>query len=274
MDGMPDVGTRLAPAELSKDAYVRWAEPLLKAQGTDRLSPFTNIIFAWYEANKGNSLPGEVAKDPQRIFADVETAKRETIALEEAGEIEKYVAAGANVYAEIPGTVDQVLESTLYLWGKPIGKTEGKTKPGAQPTHSKRADYLEPNAKWGPGAFANLEIRKSGGIVKDLSDHYILLVRGDATKGYDVLMQFAAPQGKTETQQVLAIAVIRPLGNGKVAHKIASRYIGQSYGLLGPIGREQMGFNQAKVKQIEKSFTDYVNELRTTGKIADQTNEL
>ncbi len=274
LDGMPDVGTRLAPAELSKEAYLRWAEPILNAQGVDRTSPFTNQIFAWYEANKNTGLPEQVNKDPQKIYADVATAKAETIALEDAGEIEKYVAAGANVYAEIQGTPEQVLESTLYLWGKPIGQAGGKTKPAAQPTHANRADWLEPNEKWGPGAYANLEVRKNGGIVRDLSDHYLLLVRGDATKGFTVLMQFAAPQGKTETSHVLAIAIIKPLGNGKVAHKIASRYMGQSYGILGPIGREQMGFNQTKVRSIEKKFIDYVTELRTTGKIADQVNDL
>lgn len=272
--GMPDVGTRLAPAELSEEAYLRWAEPILNAQGVDRTSPFTSHIFAWYEANKNTGLPEQVNKDPQRIYADVNTAKQETIALENEGEIEKYVAAGANVYAEIPASVDQVLETTLYLWGKPIGQAGGKTKPAAQPTHSNRADWLEPNAKWGAGAYANLEVRKNGGIVKDLSDHYLLLVRGNSSKGYTVLMQYVAPQGKTETTRVLAIAIIKPLPNGKTAHKIASRYMGQSYGILGPIGREQMGFNQTKVRSIEKRFLEYVEELRTTGKIADQNNDL
>jgi|GEM_PF-1738202 len=274
LDGIPDVGNRPAPAELSKEAYLRWAEPILNATGVDRTSPFSEHIFAWYEANKNSALPDQVNKDPQKIYADVATPRAETIAMENAGTIEKYIAAGGNVYAEIQGTTDQVLEATLFLWGKPIGKTEGKTKPEAQPTHSKRADYFEPNAKWGPGAFANLEIRKNGGIVRDLSDHYLLLVRGDSAKGYDVLMQYVGPQGQSETSAVLAIAVIRPLGNGKTSHKIASRYMGQSYGILGPIGRDAMGFNQTKVKGIEKRFTDYVNELRTTGKIADQTNEL
>ncbi len=274
LGGFPDVGARLAPAELSEDAYRRWAEPLLNATGTDRTSPFTAKIFAWYEANKNTGLPAEVAKDPQKIYADVATAKAETIKLETDGEINKYIAAGANVYAEMEGTTDQALETTLFLWGKPVGKSEGRTKPEASPTHSKRVDYLEPNEKFGPGAFANLEIRRNGGIVRDLSDHYLILVRGNSVKGYDVLMQFVAPEGKTETTAVLAIAIIRPLPNGKVAHKIASRYMGQSYGILGPIGRDAMGFNQTKVKAIEKRFTDYVNELRTTGTIKDQKNDL
>ncbi len=274
LDGMPDVGKRPAPAELSKEAYLRWAEPLLNATGTDRTSPFSQSIFAWYEANKNSPLPEQVGRDPQKIYADVATAKAETIALEDAGEIPKYVAAGGNVYAEIEGTLDQALEANLFLWGKPIGKQEGRTKPDASPTHSKRVDYAEPNEKWGPGAYANLEIRKNGGIVRDLSDHYLVLVRGDNVKGYDVLMQYLAPEGQSETIAVLAIAMLRPLPNGKIAHKISSRYMGQSYGILGPIGRDAMGFNQTKVKGIEKRFVDYVTELRTTGTIKDQKNDL
>lgn len=271
MDGMPDVGTRLAPAELSKEAYLRWAEPLLKAQGTDRTSPFSEKIFAWYEANKNTGLPSQVGADPQKIYADVATAKAETLALEQAGEMEENVGAGANVYAEIQGTPEQALEATLYLWGKPVGQAGGKTKPAAQPSHSIRADWLEPNPKWGPGAFANLEVRKEGGIVKPLSDHYVILVRGDAVKGYTVLMQFVAPQGQTETTHVLAIAIIKAIGKDKVMHKISSRYMGQKY---PSILRDTIAFNTSKVRQIEKRFVDYVTELRTTGKIADQVNDL
>lgn len=269
--GMPDVGTRLAPAELSKEAYVRWAEPILNAQGVDRTSPFTNIVFAWYEANKNTGLPAQVGTDPQKIYTDVATAKAETLALEQSGELEENVGAGANVYAEINASPEQVLEATLYLWGKPIGQAGGKTKPAAQPSHNIRADWLEPNPKWGPNAYANLEVRKEGGIVKPLSDHYLLLVRGDAKQGYTVLMQFVAPQGQTETTHVLAIAIIKSLGNGKTAHKIASRYMGQKY---PSILRDTIAFSPSKVRQIEKRFTDYVNELRTTGKIVDQQNDL
>jgi hypothetical protein len=274
LEGIPDVGTRLAPAELTKEAYLRWAEPILTAGSIDRTSPFTDHIFAWFEAEKNKPLPPEVATDPQKIHVEVASAKAYAIQLENEGLIEKDVAAGGNVYAEIPGTVDQVLEATLALWGKPVGKTEGKTKPDATPTHSKRVNYFAPNPKWGPGASVSLETRRKGGVVEDINDRYLLLVRGDSSKGYDVLMQFIAPaDDQTKTSFVLAIAQIRPLPGGKVSHKLASRYMGQSYSPM-PGGRDVIGFSRSKIRTIERIFVETVAELRATGKIKDKENDL
>lgn len=276
LEGIPNVGERHAPAELNRDTYLQWAEPILNATGNDLTSPFTDIVFAWYEEQKNSPLPEQVAKDPQKIFVDTLSAKRQTIDLEEKGFIPPYVTAGANVYAEIPGTTDQALDATLYLWGKPAKQAEGKTKPVATPSHSARVNYLAANPLWGAGAYGSLEIRSNGGsgLVSDLSDRYLMLVRGDSVKGYDIFMQYIGPGSTTETTKVFAIATIRPLPNGKVAHKIASRYMGQSYGALKSMGRELFAFNAAKVRQIELTYVKYVNELRTTGNIADEKNDL
>lgn len=270
---IPDVGPRHAPAELRKDEYVRWAEPLLKVTGTNLASPFTNSIFAWFEANKGAELPAQVQQDADKIYVDVETAKKEILDLEAKGKVTKLTGAGANVYAELAATPDQVLNANLYLWGKPIGQSNGRTRPRAAPSHSNRVNYFAPNPQWGPNAFASLEVRTGGGIVKDLNDRYVVLVRGDSQKGYEVLMQFLGVRETedtelSQTQNVLAIAVIRPIGNGKTAFKISSRYVGQT--TVSESIRNKYTFNPEKIRQIQMSFVNYVKELVSTGKIVDQ----
>ena len=273
VDGIINVGTRLAPDQLTMDAYDRWVEPIAKPSGKDFSSAFAPTIFAWYQKEKDAPLPPQVAQDPDKIYVDVATAKAQALALESSGDIESFTAAGANVYAQVDGNVDQALEAELNVWGKPVGLSEGKTKPAPAP-FGKRANWLAPNPAWGSGAYASLEVRKNGGIIYDLSDRYFLLVRGDSVKGYDVLMQFLGPVGSSSTTNVLAIALIRPLPNGKASFKISSRYQGQSYGMLGEIGRSSIGFSQSKVRGIQKSYVDSVLELRTSGKIKDHDNDL
>ena len=60
--------------------------------------------------------------------------------------------------------------------------------------------------------------------------------------------------------------------NGKSSFKISSRYQGQSYRMLGDIGRNTIGFSASKVRGIQKSYVDTVVELRKTGKIKDNDN--
>jgi hypothetical protein len=273
LDGIINVGTRLAPATLTLDSYNRWVEPIAKPAGKDYTSGYAPAIFAWYERQQNAPLPPQVNADPEHIYVDVETAKAQALALEASGDVEPYTSAGADTYALVDGTVDQALEAELNVWGKPVGAPEGKTKPAPAP-FGKRANWLAPNPLWGAGAYASLEVRKDGGIIYDLSDRYLLLVRGDSSKGYDILMQYIGPVGQTSTTNVLAIAMIRPAPNGKASFRISSRYQGQSYRFLGDIGRNTIGFSQSKIRGIQKSYVDTVHELRTTGKIADHVNDL
>jgi hypothetical protein len=273
LDGIINVGTRLAPQDLSLDAYSRWVDPIAKPNGKDFTSSFAPAIFAWYESNKSAPLPAQVSQDADKIYVDVETAKAQALELEDSGDIEPYTAAGADVYAIVDGNVDQALEAQLNVWGKPVGKLEGKTKPAPSP-FGKRANWFAPNPAWGPGAYASLEVRKDGGIIWSLSDRYVLLVRGDSATGYDILMQYIGPVGQSPTTNVLAIAMIRPMPDGKASFRISSRYQGQSYRFLGEIGRSTIGFSQSKVRGIQKSYVDTVTELRATGKIADHANDL
>lgn len=264
-----------APEQLEKEAYRKWVGPLLRVQGKDFTSAFTANIFSWYENEKSRGLPEEVSRDPDRIFVNVERPLRETIELEDGGEIEVGNTVGAEVYSEMNGSPREVLDTMLYRWGKPVGKEEGNTYPPGGP-FARRIEYFAPNPNWGTNAFANLTLRRDGGIVKDLADRYIVLVRGNEEEGFDVLMQLVRPAGTTASQQCLAIAIIRPLGNGKSSYKISTRYQGQSYKVLGNvgIGRKQIGFNAGKVRAVQVETMEMLKELRAKGDITDHKTDI
>lgn len=267
---------RPAPEEISFDAYLEWAQPILNpAPGVDVTSAFMPYVFEWYENEKNRGLPPEVSADADKIFVNVERPLAETVELEEAGEIEEGTTVGAEVYAEMEGTPKELLEAMLFRWGKPAGKEEGFTYPSGGP-FARRIDYFAPVADWGPNVFASLSLRRDGGIVKDIADRYLVLVRGDETRGYDVLMQFLKPAGKTSTTRVFAITIIRPLGNGKSSYKISTRYQGQSYKVLGnvSVGRANIGFNVDKVRDVQLDYAKQLKELRETGTIRDKKTDI
>jgi len=163
----------------------------------------------------------------------------------------------------------------LFRWGKPPAALGGQTyPPGGQ--FQKRVDYFAANPEWGPQAFATLTMRRNGGIVQDLFDRYLLLLRGDDAHGYDVIMQYVKPGGQTPTEKCFAIAILRPLPNGHVAYKLSTRFQGQSYKILGSvnIGRQQIGFNIAKVRAIQVESNALLKELQDTGTIKDRKTDI
>lgn len=263
------------PAPDSFDSYLSWAEPILHGTKGDYTSAFTENVFSWYAEEKDRGLPHESYVDKDGVYVNVERPLRETIELEESGEIEEGTTVGAEVYAVMEGSVDQALEAMLYRWGKPVGKTEGWTYPPGG-VFSRRIEYFSPNADWGTGAFASLSLRRDGGIVKDLADRYLVLVRGDANHGYDILMQFIGEGGRTPTTKVFAMAMIRPLEKGKVSYKISTRFQGQSYKILGnvSIGRRNIGFNVEKVRAIQLEYMSQLKELRESGKISEKKSDI
>lgn len=272
MRGGPD---RPAPVELSFDSYAEWVKPLLQDSGS--FSAFTGRVFDWYEQEKGRDLPGEVSRDPGRIFVNVDRPLQQTIELEEAGEIEEGNTVGAEAYVEMDGTTDQALAALLMLWGKPLDAEEGFTYPAPSP-FGRRIEYSAPMPEWGPGAYANVTLRRDGGIVNDLADRYLVLVRGNSQEGFTVVMQYVKPASpyETQTQQVFAIGIIRPGSTGKVTYRISTRYQGQSYKVLGnvSIGRAQIGFNRAKVREAMEAYRDRVKELKETGTIRQRKSNI
>lgn len=180
--------SRPAPADFQLASYQAWVTPLLKA--TDAWSAFTPKVFEWYQQEKDRPLPAEVYKDPQRILVNVTRPLQETDDFEKSGDITEGNTVGAEVYAEQTGTIQEALNTMLFRWGKPTNAAEGKTYPPGG-NFQKRVDYFAANPDWGPNAFATLTMRRNGGLLQNLFDRYILLIRGDDTKGYDVLMQLS-----------------------------------------------------------------------------------
>ena len=259
--------SRIAPATLNLAEYTAWAAPILGPN--DSVSAFTEKAFAWLEEERSRGLPQQVNTDREKIYADTQGPRRETEEMEDAGEIAENVTVGANVYAEMDGSVEQVLEAMLFRWGKPVGASEGSTKPNPKP-FSVRTEHFAPNPEWGSNAFVNQSIRQKGGVVNDMNDRYLMLLRGNASDGYEVLMQFVKRGGESDTTQSLGVAIIRPLGNGKTAYKIFTRYMGQNYGFLGGmIGKGQFGFNQGNVRGVQLDFMRQLKELKEKGKITN-----
>ncbi|MGZ3651550.1 MAG: hypothetical protein ACXVB9_04545 [Bdellovibrionota bacterium] len=265
--------SRPAPADLNLATYMAWAAPILK--GADAVSAFTPKVFEWYQNEKDRGLPQEVYNDPQRIYVNVQRPLAETQALEDSGDITEGNTVGAEVYAEETGTVSQALTAMLFRWGKPAGAADGHTYPPGGP-FSKRVDYFAANPDWGPQAYSSLSMRRDGGILQNISDRYLVLIRGDATKGYDVLMQYVKPSVETPTEKCFAIAIIRPLGNGKTSYKISTRYQGQVYKILGSIkiGRDQIGFNVQKVRGVQVETAAMLKEFQDTGTIKDHKTDI
>jgi hypothetical protein len=261
-----------APQVLTLDSYTKWAAPMLKP---GYASLFTGKVFEWFENEKSRDLPPETYADAGKIYVSVDRPLQQTIELEQSGDIEEGNTVGAEVYSLMDGSVHEVLNTMLYRWGKPADAEDGKTyAPGGQ--FARRIDYWAPNANWGAQAFASLSLRKDGGIVKDIADRYIVLIRGNDAQGYDVIMQFVRPGGTTLTKQCFAMAIIRPAANGKTSYKLSTRFQGQSYKVLGNvrIGRAQIGFNVAKVRAIQEETMGMLKELRSTGKIADHKTDI
>jgi hypothetical protein len=265
---------RPAPVELELASYESWVRSILPSQ--DTFSAFTPYVFEWYEEESQRlTLPAEVEQDPDHIYVRTDRAIVQTDELEGSGEIEEGNTVGAEVYAEYDCTVEQALEAMLYVWGKPVGQAEGATYPPASP-YGRRIEYFAPLPEMGEGAMANMTMRKDGGIIKDIFDRYVVLVRGDNEKGFTVVMQYVKPALATHTKQVFAIALLTPLPNGKVAYRISTRYQGQSYKVLGniSIGRSQIGFNKAKIKNVAYEYGLRIKELRETGTIKDRKTDI
>jgi hypothetical protein len=262
-----------APERLELESYSNWINPLL--EDFESYSAFTPKVFEWYEEQLRTALPEEVYKDPGKIYVNVERPLRQTIEMEENGDIEEGNTVGAEVYAEMDGNVEQALEAMLYVWGKPVGASAGKTHPAPSP-FSRRVEYFAPLPQFGEGVFANLTLRRDGGIIKDLSDRYFFLVRGNKETGFTVLMQYRRPALKTYSKQCIAIAMLQPLPNGKTAYRISTRYQGQSYKILGNIGigRSQIGFNREKVRAVAEEYNKRIVELKTTGTIKDKKSDI
>jgi hypothetical protein len=252
-----------APAELDRRAYRQW----LRTIGST-ISPFHEQMFHWLDEEQSRPLPREVNADPDRLYISVDRPIAETDELERAGEIERGVTYGLESYAIVPASVDHVLETILFRWGKPVGEAEGTTYP-PDSLFGFRQETLTKH--WGENSYRTVTVRTNGGIAKDQNDIFSLLVREDGRGGYLVAGNFFGPNGKTTTTSFLTIMMLRPLPGGETELRMSGRHLGQSYNTFGiEIGRRQFGFNPSKIREGQMEFLSQVAELKKTGRITER----
>ncbi len=248
---------------IDRDALAKWVDQIHAVQ-----SPFQDYVFDWSDAEKGRDLPSEVNSDPDKTFVSVEKPLQETIALENQGDVEKGVTYGLEIYSKINATIEQVMETVLFRWGKPIGKTSGATYP-FDSVFGYRVEAL--SQLWGESSYLNKSIKTHGGIAKDIQDELYFLVRPANSGGYDLAAGFVKAAGTTTTKTYFMLSQIRPLADGTVSYKISGRQMGQSYTQLGlEFGRKNFGFNRDRIHNGQKEVLGMIEEYKRTGKIHER----
>ncbi|WP_316179317.1 hypothetical protein [Bradyrhizobium sp. SZCCHNRI1009] len=253
------------PNQITRANYQPW----LKAALGDSYTPsaFYGIMFDWYDAQLRSPLPSAVFADPEKLYVRTDVALQQTIALEEAGEIEQGNTIGFDAYGRVNVTIDLLLETNLYFCGKPIGKDEGETKVRDTVFASVRCKIVE---KWGRGNYLSSMAQTGGGIVQDLHDDYFVLVRGNAVDGYSVFMSFVAPTPgqRTASDNHFSIMMMKGGPSGATDFRQSLRRSGQSYKALGlEFGRRNFAFNAGRFRTAESGFIAAAAQLRDTGNI-------
>jgi hypothetical protein len=252
------------PDEITPESYRAWLDGI----GASDQRHFYDSMFAWYTAQHNSALPPQVNADPDKIYVAVNAAKAETIALEQAGEIEKLATVGFDAYAEVAVPIATALETELFYYGKPVGQPEGDTYP-ADSIFGRAHRILQ--QKWGTGAYLFRIEFTNGGIVTSLYDDHSLLVRGSPAAGYALFVNFIAVTAgqSSATSEHMSIALLKPLGEQKTDVRRSVRRIGQSYSFLGENGRNGYGFNAVRVRSSLQAISKSMVELQTTGRIRE-----
>lgn len=157
-------GTINPPAQITRASYTGWLRAI-----NSNVSPFTDHVFDWYEAQLTHPIPSQVSQDPDKIYVNVDKALQETIALEQSGDVEEGTTIGFDAYSIIPVPINVALETKLFNWGKPIGARAGDTYPFDSVFSTVHNTITE---KWGQGNYWSVTDQTGGGIVQDLHDQY------------------------------------------------------------------------------------------------------
>jgi hypothetical protein len=255
------------PATLEKNSHNAWLAQI----GANSVSPYADFAFGWFETQKTRALPAQVNSDPDKLFVSVAGPLAEAVKMEDSGEVSKGTSYGLETYAIVDANVNQVLDTILFRWGKPVGQSGGITYP-----YDTVFGYREERAQieWGPGAYKTYTFKRNGGIAKDMNDVFAMIVRGDAQKGYTLVGSFLEPYGHgttTESSTYITIIYIRPTSDGKTDYRVAGMLTGQDYSFFGvENGRKNFGFNSVKIREGQKEFLKQVKALKDTGKIPER----
>ena len=232
------------------------------------VSPFSDPVFSWYSAQLKQGLPREVTGDPEQTFVSVDVPLRETIELEERGDIDRGTTIGMEIYSLVDAPISIAFDALMFRWGKPLGVREGTTYPEDY-IFGKRSEKIE--ELFGPLSYKCTSARSKGGIAKDLNDFSILLVRGSNETGWTFYGNFWGPNGQTTTTSSITLVYLKPVPGGKTEFRLTSRHIGQSYLSFGiEFGRKNFGFNRERIRQGQREYLRAVHELKTTGKVPER----
>ncbi|HEY8278873.1 MAG TPA: hypothetical protein VIH99_04575, partial [Bdellovibrionota bacterium] len=230
------------PAQIERQSYDQWL-----SQIGAPASPYTDYAFRWIDAQKGKGLPNQVNADPEKLYVTVEAPLAEAVRAESAGEVEEATSYGLETYALINAPVDTVLETILFRWGKPVGKTSGITHP-IDTVYGFREESLKP--EFGPGSYKTTTVKKNGGIAGDMADSFVLLSRGSAKDGYTLIGSFLAPTGETISTSFITVITLKPTADGKTEYRVAGLLNAQSYAFFGvEQGRKNFGFNLQRIRE-------------------------
>jgi hypothetical protein len=112
-----------------------------------------------------------------------------------------------------------------------------------------------------------------GGVIQDLDDQYTVLVRGSSTDGYALFCSELGPTPgqETTTTSHFNIIMLDTLPGNRTALRHSLRRTGQLYATFGmPWGRDNFGFNAARMQQAEVGLIGAIRELNTKGMISDR----
>lgn len=254
------------PAQITRADYRAWLTAI-----ESNISEFFDLTFDWYEEQLHSALPPNVGSDPKQLYVDVDRALHSTIDLEQQGTIDEGDAMGFDAYGAVDVSISVGLETTLFYFGKPVGKPEGDTHPIVGVFAS---SHFTIERKWGPDSYLSGDIQTGGGLVQDLNDYSTVLVRGEASSGYVVISSFLAKipeKGSTATTSQLFVSMLKPLSDEKIEFRHSLRRRGQSYKAFGlDYGRREIAFNAARFREGELQVIANMINLKNTGKIPER----
>lgn len=228
-----------SPSEKRQAAAERaYAKSLAALETSPFFRPGVSEELEYVKSTKGEKNP---------YWYDVSRSYLQTLQLENDAEIaiREQSTIGWESYAIIDEPIESVLAAYLFRNGHPI---EGMPKSGSATVYPnddlfqyRRDQSWSREAYWGPNTLVNHTIKwqAKSTFVADLSDAYLLLLRGTAETGYLVVSQFLGPfcpasEGveerhcETEMQSSFTILILKPNGPNQTLYKMSSRSVGQN----------------------------------------------
>jgi hypothetical protein len=234
---------------------------------------------------------GNCPVDDYAIYIDVETALNNMLDIEEQNsDLPKKSTVGFDGYSIIDASVESVFSAFMFRNGLPARAGElnlpnTATFPVDDLFSYRRETSQVTTAIWGANSYFNKSLKQrplgrlGASFIEPLSDSYVVLVRGNAREGYDILFQFLGKscfpdegqniaQCRTPTKSNFSILILRPVGEKKTSFRMSGRYMGQSYkiiddtaGLVSQTGTSTIGFSREKFLKGQFEFNQVAKRM-------------